>query len=154
MNSLRRFISLSLLFSFLVMSYTGIVLFFAPKGRVANATHWELFGLEKTEFSALHVSFMLLFLVGMLFHIYLNYKALLSYFKNKIREFSLFTIEFMLAFGITLLFFIGTLYNWVPFSTFLDFQEELKASWVKPQSSFNQKSDTHTYGKQKLKIQP
>ena len=154
MNSLRRFISLSLLFSFFIMSYTGIVLFLAPKGRVANATHWELFGLEKTEFSALHVSFMLLFLVGMFLHIYLNYKALFSYFRNKIREFSLLTIEFMLAFGITLLFFIGTLYNWVPFSTFLDFQEELKASWETPQSSFNQKNDTHIYRKQKLKIQP
>ena len=154
MNSLRRFISLSLLFSFFIMSYTGIILFLAPKGRIANATNWELFGLNKTEFSALHVTFMLLFLVGILFHIYLNYKLLLSYFKNRLKEFSLFTKEFMLAFGITLVFFVGTLYDWVPFSTFLDFQERLKASWEKQQSPPHINTGRYKNEEQKHNIQP
>ncbi|MBN1839869.1 MAG: DUF4405 domain-containing protein [Campylobacterales bacterium] len=154
MNSLRRFISLSLFFSFLIMSYTGIILFLAPKGRVANATNWELFGLDKTQFSNLHVSVMVLFLIGMLFHIYLNWNALFNYLKNKSREVSLLNKEFLLALGINLLFVIGTLLYWVPFETFFDFQDQLKSSWEKPQTSSNQKSDTHTYGRQKLKIHP
>ena len=72
MYSLRRFTSLCIGFSFLIMSYTGIILFLAPKGRVANWTNWQLLGLDKTHYTHLHVTFMVLFLVGMIFHIYLN----------------------------------------------------------------------------------
>ncbi|WP_263832140.1 DUF4405 domain-containing protein [Sulfurospirillum oryzae] len=131
MYSLRRFISLEILLAFLMMSYTGIILFLSPKGRVANWTNWELLGLDKTQYTNLHVTFMVLFLVGMLFHIYLNWRALFIYLSNKAREFSLFTKEFILALGINLLFLFGTLYYWTPFDQFLDFQYEIKASWEK-----------------------
>ena len=129
MYSLRRFTSLCIGFSFLIMSYTGIILFLSPKGRVANWTNWQILGLDKTQYANLHVTFMVLFLVGMLFHIYLNWNALINYFKNRSREFSLFTKEFLLAFGFNLLFLLGTLYYWVPFEQFLDFQNDIKASW-------------------------
>ena len=131
MVSFRRFISLTISFSFLIMSYTGIILFLAPKGRVANWTNWQLLGLDKTQYTNLHVTFMVLFLVGMIFHIYLNWSSLLNYLKNKTRTFSLLTKEFLLAFGINLLFVVGTLYYWAPFEQFLDFQDEIKASWEK-----------------------
>lgn len=129
MYSLRRFTSLCIGFSFLIMSYTGIILFLSPKGRVANWTNWQILGLDKTQYANLHVTFMVLFLVGMLFHIYLNWNALINYFKNRSREFSLFTKEFLLAFGFNLLFLLGTLNYWVPFEQFLDFQNDIKASW-------------------------
>ncbi|MBP1682249.1 MAG: hypothetical protein H6Q35_2588 [Proteobacteria bacterium] len=131
MATLRRFISLTISFSFLIMSYTGIILFLAPKGRVANWTNWELLGLDKTQYTNLHITFMVLFLVGMIFHIYLNWTSLANYLKNRTRKFSLLTKEFLLAFGINLLFIVGTLYYWVPFEQFLDLQDEIKASWEK-----------------------
>jgi len=129
MYALRRFISLCIGFSFLMMSYSGIILFLSPKGRVANWTNWEILGLDKTQYAHLHVNFMVLFLVGMLFHIYLNWAPFLMYLKNKTKAFSLFTKEFLLAFGLNLLFVVGTLYYWVPFEQFLDFQDDIKASW-------------------------
>ena len=131
MISFRRFISLTITFSFLVMSYTGIILFLAPKGRVANWTNWELFGLDKTDYTHLHVTFIVLFLFGMIFHIYFNWSSLINYLKNKARTFSLLTKEFLLAFGINVLFVLGTLYYWTPFDQFLDFQDDLKAMWEK-----------------------
>lgn len=129
MTSLRRFISLSISFSFLIMSYTGIILFLSPKGRVANWTNWELLGLDKTQYTHLHVTFMVLFLLGIFFHIYLNWGSLLNYLKNRAKSFSLLTKEFLFALGLNLLFIVGTLYYWAPFEQFLDFQEEVKASW-------------------------
>jgi len=131
MNSLRRFTSLTITFSFLIMSYTGIILFLAPKGRVANWTNWELLGLDKTQYTNLHVTFMVLFLMGMFFHIYLNWSPLMCYFKNKAREFSLLTKEFLLALAINVIFVVGTLYYWAPFEQFLDFQDDVKASLEK-----------------------
>jgi len=129
MNSLRRVTSLSITFSFLIMSYTGILLFIAPKGRVANWINWELFGLDKTQYTNLHVTFMVLFLVGMIFHIYLNWCPLMCYLKNKSRQFSLLTKEFIFAIAINALFVVGTLYYWAPFEQFLDFEDDVKSSW-------------------------
>jgi len=131
MNSLRRVTSLTITFSFFIMSYTGILLFIAPKGRVANWMNWELFGLDKTQYTNLHVTFMVLFLVGMIFHLYLNWNLLLAYLKNKSRQFSLLTKEFIFAVAINTLFVVGTLYYWTPFDQFLDFEEDVKSSWEK-----------------------
>lgn len=129
MSSLRRFTSLCIGFSFLIMSYTGVILFLSPKGRVANWTNWQFLGFDKTQYANLHVTFMVLFLVGVLIHIYLNWIPLFNYLKNKTKAFSLLTKEFLLALGINGLFVIGTLYYWTPFEQFLDFQEALKGSW-------------------------
>lgn len=131
MNSLRKLTSLTITFSFFIMSYTGIILFIAPKGRVANWTNWELLGLDKTEYTNLHVTFMVLFLVGMVLHLYFNWKPLFSYLKDKTRTFSLLTKEFLIALSINMLFIAGTLYYWTPFEQFLDFEEEVKSSWEK-----------------------
>lgn len=131
MNSFRKMTSLSITFSFLIMSYTGIILFMSPKGRIANRIDWKFLGLDKTEYANLHVTFMVLFLVGMVFHIYLNWSSLVHYLKNKTKQFSLFTKEFIFAFSINLLLVVGTLYYWAPFEQFLDFQDDIKASWGK-----------------------
>jgi len=130
MVALRRFTSLCITFAFLVMSYTGIMLFIVPQGKIAYWTNWELFGLSKEQYGALHVTFMVLFLVGMVLHIYLNWKPLMMYLKNRSREFSLLTKEFVLALGFTLVFLFGTLYEVAPFKTFLDFEDSIKQSWV------------------------
>lgn len=129
MVSLRRFTSLCITFAFLVMSYTGIMLFLVPEGRIAYWTNWEIFGLSKTQYGNLHVSFMVLFLMGMVLHLYLNWELLMTYLKNKKREFSLLTKEFVFALGFTLVFFLGTLYEIAPFKTFLDFQAQIKEYW-------------------------
>jgi hypothetical protein len=129
MISLRRATSLTITFSFFIMTYTGILLFIAPKGRVANWINWELFGLDKTQYTNLHVTFMVLFLVGMVFHLYLNWKPLMVYLKNRQRQFSLLTKEFIFAVAINALFVVGTLSYWAPFDQFLDFEEDVKNSW-------------------------
>lgn len=143
MNSLRRVTSLTITFSFFIMSYTGILLFIAPKGRVANWINWKLFGLDKTQYTNLHVTFMVLFLVGMIFHLYLNWKPLMAYLKNKSRQFSLLTKEFIFALAINVLFVVGTLSYWAPFDQFLDFEEDVKNAW-------EQKIDKAPYGHAEL----
>jgi hypothetical protein len=130
MFSLRKFISICITFSFLLMSYTGIMLFIVPQGKYAYWMHWEFWGLSKTQYGNLHVTFMVLFLSTAIIHIYLNWKPLLTYLKNKQRDFSLLTKEFLLAFFLTLVFIFGTIYEIPPFKNFLNFEEGIKQSWV------------------------
>jgi hypothetical protein len=135
----KKITSLIMLWSMIMMIYTGIVLYIAPHGRVAYWTNWELFGWSKDQFADIHTTFMVLFIAATLLHIYYNWKSLTSYMKNQAKSFVFFTKEMLAALSIVLLFFFGTLYTVVPFSTFLEFGEGMKESWV-------EKSEEPPYG--------
>lgn len=129
--SLKKIISLTMLLSMIIMTYTGIILFIAPPGRVANWSNWELFFMSKEEFANLHTTFMFLFVVATIFHVYYNFKPMLSYMKNKAKELVVFTNEMIVAFIITVIFIVGTLVSFPPFSSFLKMGDTLKNSWEK-----------------------
>ena len=131
---LRPFVSWVITWSFLVMTWTGIVLFIVPKGRVANWIEWELMGLSKDDYAALHVTFMVLFVVGVIVHIVLNWKLLVHYLKNCQRDAGTGPKILISSFLISLVVAWGTLAGVAPFSSFLDWQEEIKASWEDPKT--------------------
>lgn len=62
---------------------TGAVLFLAPPGRIANWTDWRILALDKHDWSDLHICFALVFLLAGLWHLWLNWKPLISYFKSR-----------------------------------------------------------------------
>lgn len=131
MFKMRRFTSFCLSFSFVIMSFTGIILFIAPKGRVANWTNWELFGLQKGHYQDLHSVFMVIFLVFGIIHIYYNWKPLVSYFKNKTKSFSILNKEFVASLLVSIILCAGTMLYLPPINNFLIFGDTIKASWEK-----------------------
>ena len=128
---MKKITSLSLGFSFLIMSYTGIILFIVPHGRVAYWSDWHLFGLSKGQYGELHTTSMVMFLFFALLHIYYNWKPLMSYMKNKSKKISFTKKEFLVALLLNVIFVIGTLTLTPPFKTFLDFGEGIKDTWTK-----------------------
>ena len=136
---LKKITSLVMLWSMIMITYTGIILYIAPHGRVANWTNWELFGWSKDQFAQIHTTFMALFIVATLLHIYYNFKPMVSYMKNQMKQFVFFTKEMIVALGITLLFLTGTLFEIPPFSTFVSFGDSIKDGWA-------EKSDEPPYG--------
>lgn len=128
--NLKKLTSLILLWSMIAMTYTGIILFIAPQGRIANWANWELLGLTKSEYTALHSTFMVIFVIASLLHIYYNFKPIVSYLTNQAKELVIFTKEMVVATIVTLIFVIGTLYEMPPFSTFLSFGDKAKDYWI------------------------
>lgn len=128
---LKKITSLIMLWAMIVMTFTGIMLFITPPGRVANWANWELLGISKELYGQLHSTFMVLFIVATILHIYYNWKPLISYMKNQAKKFIIFTNEMIVATVITLVFIAGTVYEVPPFSSFLNFGEEIKESWEK-----------------------
>lgn len=126
---LRRIISLTLTFSFLVMSFTGIMLYIVPKGKVAYWANWKMFGLTKTQYGDIHITFMILFLVVTTWHIYYNWKPLISYLKNSTKKITLFKKELLIALGLNILFVLGTLSGVQPFQSVLNLNDNIKAYW-------------------------
>ena len=125
----RRIVSLTMLFSFIVMSYTGILLFICPKGRVAYWTGWRLLGLSKNQYGDLHTTFMVIFLVAGTWHVVLNWRPITHYLKNRGRKMKVFTAEFNVALALTAVVLAGTLAGWAPFSSLLSLGEAVKDYW-------------------------
>lgn len=128
---MRKITSLSLGFAFLIMSYTGVILYFVPKGKVAYWSDWHLFGLSKTQYGEIHTTSMVTFLFFGIWHIYYNWKPIVSYLKDKQKKVSFTKKEFLIAFGLNFLFVLGTLYMIQPFKSFLDLQDSIKDGWTK-----------------------
>ena len=129
----RAFFSVLAGLSFLGMVFTGVILFVVPPGRIANWTGWTIIGLTKHQWIGLHDWFSIIFVVASVFHIYLNWKALVSYFKNKISKAFALRIEWALALVICCVVFLGTLGDIKPFSALLVWNENIKHAWDSPQ---------------------
>ena len=132
---IKKIVSLTLAFSFLIMSFTGIMLFIVPQGKIAYWANWKMFGLTKTQYGDIHITSMFLFLIITIWHIYYNWKPLISYIKNSTKKITLLKAELLIALTLNLLFVIGTLTLMQPFKTVLDFNSDIKAYWEREYGS-------------------
>jgi ABC-type Fe3+-siderophore transport system permease subunit len=80
----RGLTSLIVVTSFLIMTITGIVLYFTPHGRVAYWVVWQFIGLTKTDWNNIHIISSIAFAIAGAFHIYFNWKAIMNYLSGKI----------------------------------------------------------------------
>lgn len=127
---MRKITSLTLGFSFLIMTYTGIMLFLAPQGKIAHWSNWELLGLTKTQYGDIHITSMFVMIIFGVLHIYYNWKAIVSYLKDKTKKVSFTKQEFIIALSINIIFVFGTLNLVQPFQAILDLNDGAKKYWV------------------------
>ncbi len=128
----RSYVSVLTALSFIGMAFTGIVLFFVPPGRVANWTGWTMLALTKHQWIGLHDWFSIIFVIASVFHLYLNWKPFVCYFKSRVtRAFGL-RAEWALAAITCIAVFICTLVGVKPFSSLLVLGESIKHSWDSP----------------------
>jgi hypothetical protein len=112
------------------MCYTGLILIIVPEGRVAYWGGWQLLGLNKSQYGELHTATSLLFLIVSILHIYLNWKAIMQYLKNRAKNFVLFTPNFVVALIITTAVFMGAYYKVSPFSDLFIWQSDVDDYWA------------------------
>lgn len=127
---LRKYVSLFLLYSLLLMALTGTVLFTMPHGRVAYWTGWRFLGLDKDQWDNLHIIFGFLMVFFGIWHVALNWRSIVNYLKGKAGLFT--SKEFLVTTFIVFLVGTGTLLNVSPFKNFIDFGEKIRNSWPKP----------------------
>lgn len=131
--SWRAFISLGLFASLVMLLVSGLVLFLAPPGRIANWTDWNILGLSKKEWQNQHTIFSIAFVLLSIFHLFsINWKAFWSYIAGKARTginkpFEFFSITFL-----ALLLGFGTHLGLQPFRAVINFSEFLTESWEEP----------------------
>lgn len=125
----RRVITLTVLLSFVVLSLSGLLMFVSPQGRVAYWSRWTLVGLTKEQLTSIHTTVMVLFLAAAIWHVVLNWRAILGYLRNRSKQVRVLTPEFGVALALTSLFVVGPLADVAPFRQYLDAGESLKSAW-------------------------
>jgi len=128
---LRGFISLLTALSFLIMTISGIILFITPQGRVAYWLDWTFWGISKAQWGDMHITTSLLFALAGLWHTWLNWRALVSYFQDKVKKTVALKAELAVAAVITIFCTVGGIYKTPPLSYVLELNDWIKDSWVK-----------------------
>jgi hypothetical protein len=126
----RGLTSLISLMSFLIMTVTGLVLYFVPEGRVAYWVNWKLLGLTKTDWGNIHIISSIVFAIAAGFHLYLNWKPLMNYLAGKIERTLKFRKELVVTSIVTVLIVAGSISLIPPFNYVIDFSKYLKGTWV------------------------
>lgn len=104
----RAFVAIMMAATFFIVALSGTVLFFSPSGREARQQGWELVFLNKGEWTDVHILFGFLCIVVAVFHIWLNRKPLLGYFKQRASTSSYgIRPEWLIALLICIALFIG-----------------------------------------------
>ena len=127
--SLRGFTSLLLMGLFLVLGFSGAMLYGSPRGRVANWTDWTLLGLGKEQWEGIHLNGSVLFLVVAVLHLTLNWRPFWGYVKKRAGLGLNRKVELALATAITAGIVVGTLYQVPPFRTVVDWRHGIKDYW-------------------------
>jgi len=125
----RGFFSLLLFGASSLLAFSGIILYVTPKGRVAHWTGWTMLGLEKEEWSSVHITLALIVLIASAFHLYYNWTIFWGYIRRKAQRAFNLKAEMTLAALLCLVTFFGTLYGVPPFSTIIRWNDEIKDYW-------------------------
>jgi hypothetical protein len=111
---LRKIVSLTSFLSFIVLAFTSIILYFRPEGRVAYWADWYFLGLSKVEWESIHINLGFLFITSSILHIYLNWRAIIAYLKNRAKKLVFFTPALSVSVLITFFVAAGTYFHLPP----------------------------------------
>jgi hypothetical protein len=130
----KAFISFLVLFIWIILVITGIVLYLSPPGRVANWVEWRFFGLTKEDWQSIHTIFSFTFIIIAALHLYYNWIVFWSYLKSKVAQGIKMKRELLLAGSLVMVTGILVLMELPPFQNVMDFGEYLSDSWSNEKS--------------------
>jgi hypothetical protein len=125
----RGFTTFVIAASFFIIAVTGTVMFLTPRGRVAHWTQWTFLGLDKDQWSSVHITAATLFIVMAALHIFFNWKVLLGYLRLKRVRGLRLKRELAAALVLSSVFVAGTLGGWPPFGMLIDAHDQIKDYW-------------------------
>jgi len=125
----RKTVSLTLAWMFLISSISGIMLYLSPPGRVAYWSDWSLLGFTKSQWDHIHTVTTLLMIIAVGLHLYYNWKHFISYMKDKATNTLAATTELLVSLFVTLLIAVGALTEVAPFSFIIDIGDYISEEW-------------------------
>ena len=130
--SVRGFTSLLLVLCLLMLLASGLTLYLAPRGRVANWTAWTALSLSRQQWVAVHINASILFGVVTLTHLAMNWSRMVGYLKQRARPGIHMKRELASAVAVACVIFAGTILELPPISIPVEFKYNLRDAWEQP----------------------
>ena len=102
----RAFRVLIMLWSLIVETISGVILYILPPGRTASWVNWKLFGFSKGQWEAIHTIFGYVFLIFACMHIVFQWRNITAYIRNKVKTGLKIRVEMITSLLVVLLVFI------------------------------------------------
>ena len=147
--SVRGFTSMLLVLCLLMLLASGIALYLAPRGRVANVTSWTALALSRQQWAAVHINASILFVAVTATHLVMNWSRMVGYLKKRARPGINMKKELASAVAVACVIFAGTTLELPPISLPVEFKYDLRDAWerdareqrVEPRVSRNSPED-------------
>lgn len=127
--NLRSFTSLLVSFSGLAMIISGLILYIMPEGRVAYWADWRLIGLGKEQWGTMHTCLSFIFFFAAGFHLYYNWRTLLSHMKDRIKRSFALRKELIAALLLSAICLHGSIVGYAPFTSVMGLGKTIKKTW-------------------------
>ncbi|MFC1555972.1 DUF4405 domain-containing protein [candidate division KSB1 bacterium] len=129
----KSFASFTISWIFLILTASGIVIYFTPAGRYANWNQWAFLYLSKESWQYVHTLFSILFIMFMIIHLFFNWRIFLGYLRSKFTEGIRLKRELALSAVIVGFFLIVAVAQWQPFWKLAEFRYTIKQTWYAPE---------------------
>jgi hypothetical protein len=108
---------------------SGLALYVAPRGRIANFTSWTALALSRQQWVALHINASILFGVVTLTHLVMNWSRLVGYMKKRAKPGIHMKRELVSAVAVASVILLGTILELPPISAPVEFKYDLRDTW-------------------------
>lgn len=128
----KGFTSLFLAITFVALALSAVVLYVAPRCRVAEQTGWTVTGLEKDQWESIHINGGLFFVLAGVLHVVLNWPIFWNYIKKRGQAALNLKRELLAAVVLGGIVLTGSVLAWPPFHSVVQLHEQIKDSWGRP----------------------
>ncbi len=125
----RAFVALSMFGILIALGLSGIALYIAPSGRLAQTLNWHWLGLSKSQWEAVHIVFSTFGLVVGYFHVQYNWRSIVGYFRRKVNQVIQWRREGLVATTIFLLLGFTAIADLPPAAQLVEWSEAIAQSW-------------------------
>ena len=122
----KRFTSLTTLWVFLIMGFSGIILYVRPEGSLADEINWTFLSLTKKGWEGIHTIFVFFFIIVIPFHLFFNWNALMRYFGYRKSGGFILKSELIISLAIVVLILFAAILQLMPFWKLVEWRGELK----------------------------
>jgi len=129
----RKFVSLTIFFSFLILFLTSIVLYFIPG--LGGSGVWAFLGLGRAQWTDLHLTSGFLFLAFGLWHTIINWRGLSSGLKKLAAANFKAAWPVLAALALNAFIIVGTINHYQPVAQVLSIYQTTKQNFRKPPSA-------------------
>ena len=128
---LKKTASLTLAVSGIVVLVSSTVLYLGPPGHIGHFSDWNILGLNKHYWGALHLNSGILFCLAMVLHSYFNWRPLLSYVKKNKKSSTKSIMPLITSLVLTLFVCFGSYFDISPMKQIMGYARGMRMDAVK-----------------------